>query len=61
MKLRLQAHLAIVAFVVTLLFVLYPTPYLMVLFVFFAQPLFLIVAVMYLHKVFRDLREKEVL
>jgi hypothetical protein len=61
MNLRLQAFLAIIALLVTTAFVVHPSPYLMALFVFFAQPLFVIVAVMYLRRVFRELREKEVL
>jgi hypothetical protein len=62
MSLRLQALLAIVAFVVSVLFVLRPSsPHLMALFIFFAQPLFLIVAVMYLRRVFKELRERKVL
>lgn len=61
MKLSLPAYLAIVAFLITTTFVLYPTPYLMLAFAFFAQPLFLMVIVLYLRRVFRELREKEVL
>jgi hypothetical protein len=60
MNLRVQAVLAIIAFLITTAFVVHPSPYLMALFVFFAQPLFLIVAVMYLQRVFRELREKKV-
>ena len=56
MNLRLQALLAIVAFVISVLFVLMPSsPHLMALFIFFAQPLFLIVAVMFLHRVLKEL------
>ena len=56
MNLRLQALLAIVAFVISVLFVLMPSsPHLMALFIFFAQPLFLIVAVMFLGRVFKEL------
>jgi hypothetical protein len=62
MNLRLQALLAIVAFAVSVLFVLRPSsPHLMALFIFFAQPLFLIVAVVFLRRVVRELREREVL
>jgi hypothetical protein len=61
MNLYLPSLLGIVALVVTILFVLWPTPYLMALFTFFAQPLFLIVAVLYLRRVFRELHEKEIL
>jgi hypothetical protein len=56
MNLRLQALLAIVAFVVSVLFVLMPfSPHLMALFIFFAQPLFLIVAVMFLRRILKEL------
>jgi hypothetical protein len=61
MNLRLPALLAILGFVVTTAFVMYPSPYLMLAFTFFAQPLFLIVIVLYLRRVLRELREKEVL
>jgi hypothetical protein len=61
MNLNLPAILAIVAFAITTAFVVHPTPYLMLAFAFFAQPLFLIVVVLYLRRVFRELREKEVL
>jgi hypothetical protein len=60
MSLRVPALGAIVAFVLTILFVLYPTPYLMALFTFVAQPLFLFSVVFYFRRVFRELREKEV-
>jgi len=57
MNLRLQAVLAIVAFVVSILYVLRPSSaHLMALFVFFAQPLFLIVALLYLRRGFKELR-----
>ena len=56
MNLRPQALLAIVAFVVSVLFVLMPSsPHLMALFIFFAQPLFLIVAVMFLRRGLKEL------
>ena len=61
MNLTVQAVGAIIAMVITTLFVVRPTPLLMALFVFVAQPLFLIVALMYLGRVFRELREKDVL
>jgi hypothetical protein len=60
MTLRVPALGALVAFVLTTLFVLNPTPTLMALFTFVAQPLFLFSAVFYLRRVFRELREKEV-
>ena len=61
MNLKLPALRAIVALLITTAFVLWPTPYLMLAFAFFAQPLFLIAIILYLRRVFRDLREKEVL
>ena len=61
MGLRVEAWAAIVAFVTTAAFIVWPTPYLMALFAFFAQPLFAIVAFLYLRRVFKELREKDVL
>jgi hypothetical protein len=61
MKLELPAYLAIVALLITTAFVVYPVPYLMLAFAFFAQPLFLMVIILYLRRVFRELREKDVL
>lgn len=61
MNLTVQAVGAIIGLVLTTLFVVHPTPTLMALFVFVAQPLFLIVGLMYLGRVFRELREKDVL
>jgi len=61
MNLTVQAVGAIVGFLVTTLFVVHPTPSLMALFVFVAQPLFLIVGLMYLKRVLRELRERDVL
>ena len=54
--LRWEALCAILAFALTLLFVLVPGPYPMALFTFIAQPLFAIVAIGYLSKVLADLR-----
>ena len=61
MELRVAAWAAIVAFGITAAFIVWPNPYLMALFVFFAQPLFAIVAFLYLRRVFRELRKKDVL
>ena len=61
MNLSVQAVGAIIAFVITTLFVVHPSPVLMALFTFIAQPLFLIVALMYVRRVLRELREKDVL
>ncbi len=58
---KVEAWAAIIAFIVTAAFILWPTPYLMALFAFFAQPLFLIVVILFLHRVFKELRRKQVL
>ena len=58
MNLRVEAGGAILAFIITALFVVWPNPYFMALFSFFAQPLYLIVIVLYLHRVFQELRAK---
>ena len=56
--LRWEASCAIVAFVLTQVFILVPGPYAMALFTFVAQPLFAIVAIGYLRKVLADLRQR---
>jgi len=56
--LRWEASCAIVAFALTLIFILVPGPYPMALFTFVAQPLFGIVAIGYLLKVVADLRKR---
>lgn len=56
--LRWEAMCAVVAFVLTLVFILAPGPYAMALFTFVAQPLFAIVAIGYLLKVRADLRKR---
>ena len=56
--LRWEALCAIVAFTLTLIFILAPGPYPMALFTFIAQPLFGIVAIGYLLKVRADLRKR---
>jgi hypothetical protein len=61
MNLTVPAVGAIAAFVITTLFVVYPVPVLMALFTFVAQPLFLIVGLLYLSRVFTELRAKDVL
>ena len=61
MNLTVQVVGAIIGFVLTTLFVAHPTPALMALFFFVAQPLFVIVGLMYLARVLRELREKDVL
>jgi hypothetical protein len=59
--LRWQSWCAIVAFLMTLAFVLFPGPYEMAIFTFIAQPLFAVAAVSYLLEVVRDLRRREIL
>ena len=54
---RWEAVCAIVAFALTLTFILVPGPYPMAIFTFIAQPLFGIVAIGYLLKVRADLRK----
>ncbi|MCH8273318.1 MAG: hypothetical protein IH851_00815 [Armatimonadetes bacterium] len=61
MGLRVEAWAAIIAFITTAAFIVWPNPYFMALFAFFAQPLFMIVALLYLRRVFRELRKKDVL
>ena len=61
MRLTLPAVLAMIALAITTAFVIWPVPYLMLAFSFFAQPLILIVILLYFRRVFRELREKEVL
>jgi hypothetical protein len=61
MNLTVQAVGAIIGLVITTLFVVRPVPLLMALFTFVAQPLFLIVGLMYVGRVLRELREKDVL
>jgi hypothetical protein len=56
--LRWEAVCAIVAFALTLTFILVPGPYPMAIFTFIAQPLFGIVAIGYLLKVRTDLRRR---
>jgi hypothetical protein len=56
--LRWEASCAIVAFALTLAFILVPGPYAMALFIFLAQPLFAIAAIGYLLKVRADLQKR---
>ena len=58
--LRWEASCAIVAFAMTLIFILVPGPYPMALFTFIAQPLFGVVAIGYLLKVRADLKKRGV-
>ncbi len=58
---KVEAWAAMVAFLITMAFILWPSPYLMALFAFFAQPLFLIVGLIYLRRVFKELKQRQVL
>ena len=58
---KVEAWATSIAFIVTGAFIVWPTPYLMALFAFLVQPLFLIVCILYLCRVFRELRKKDVL
>ena len=59
--LQWESCCAIMAFLMTLAFVLFPGPYEMAVFTFLAQPLFAFAAFSYLVKVLRDLRERKVM
>jgi len=61
MTMKIEAWTAMIAFGITALFIVWPSPYLMAAFAFFAQPLFLITAVFYGRRVFTDLKRKKVL
>jgi hypothetical protein len=61
MNLTVPATATMIALVLTTLFVVHPSPYGMALFAFVAQPLFVIAAVLYGVRVFRDLRSKDIL
>jgi hypothetical protein len=61
MRLNFESWAALVAFVITIVFVVWPVPYLMVLFTFVAVPLFAIVALFYVARVLGELRKKDVL
>jgi len=59
-QLRWESWAAIVAFVISLVYIWVPGPYPMGAFTFIAQPLFLLALVSYTIKVLRDLRKKDV-
>lgn len=61
MGLKFEACAAVVAFVLSLAFILHPGPYQMVLFTFVAVPLFIMIAIFYLGHVLGELKRKEVL
>ena len=58
--LRWETWAAIVAFVISLVYIWIPGPYPMGAFTFIAQPLFLLALGGYTVKVLRDLRKKDV-
>jgi hypothetical protein len=55
-ELRSEAAAAIVAFAISLGYIIYPGPYLMGAFIFIAQPLFVVAAAGYAVKVLRELK-----
>jgi hypothetical protein len=59
-QLQWESWAAIVAFVITLVFIWAPGPYPMGAFTFIAQPLFLLALVSYVVKVLRELRKQDV-
>jgi hypothetical protein len=60
-QLHWESWAALVAFVITLVFIWVPGPYPMGAFTFIAQPLFLLALASYAIKVLRELRKKEVI
>jgi hypothetical protein len=60
-QLHWEAWAALVAFVITLVFIWVPGPYPMGAFTFIAQPLFLLALISYAIKVLRELRRKDVI
>jgi hypothetical protein len=58
--LRWESWLAILAFLISLVYIWVPGPYPMGAFTFIAQPLFLLVFLSYAIKVIRDLRSQKV-
>jgi hypothetical protein len=60
-QLHWEAWAALVAFVITLVFIWVPGPYPMGAFTFIAQPLFLLALASYAIKVLRELRKKDVI
>lgn len=60
-ELKWEAWAAILAFVITLCYTIYPGPYFMGAFTFIAQPLFGIAILNYALRVFRDLKKRKVI
>jgi hypothetical protein len=60
-ELHWEAWAAILAFIITLGYTLYPGPYLTGAFTFIAQPLFALAILGYAQKVLRDLKSRKVL
>lgn len=59
--LSVECWTAILAFLITLGYVMWPGPYLMGAFVFVAQPLFLVAFIGYARRVIQELRSKKVM
>ena len=60
-ELRWEAWAALLAFVISLVFIWVPGPYPMGAFTFIAQPLFMVALLGYVVKVIRELRHRKVL
>jgi uncharacterized membrane protein YtjA (UPF0391 family) len=60
-ELRWEAWAALIAFVISLVYIWVPGPYPMGAFTFIAQPLFLVALLGYVVKVIRELRQRQVL
>ncbi|MEH0155838.1 hypothetical protein V6R21_16960 [Limibacter armeniacum] len=60
-KVFIESLFVIVGMVITIPYMIWPTPFLMFLFVFVAQPCFLFAIVSALIEIFRDLRKKKVI
>lgn len=61
MGLAFEAGAVLTAFAITAVFVVWPSPLMMVLFTFVGVPLFLITAAFFVGRVVRELRTKDVL
>ncbi len=60
-ELRVESWAAILAFLITLVYLWWPGPYAMGAFTFIAQPLFVVALLGYAIKVLRELRRRDVL
>lgn len=60
MNFRIESILTLIAITISLVFIWFPHPYVMAVFLFIAIPLFIYVVGYTLIRVFRELREKDV-